>query len=99
MEVSVTLPFVAADIPCTLPNNVDIEVSKDGFADYSGQKVVRLGKHFVVIYGININIIEAENMLFVRKATTIPVPKVYALYTDSDTRITLPLWSISRERH
>lgn len=81
-----TLPFISADVPSPLPTNAQIEASRDVFTDFSGRKVVRVGKHFVVKYGINIDIIEGENMLFVRKSTTISVPKVYALYTDSSTR-------------
>lgn len=53
---------------------------------YGNRRVVRVGKHFVVKYGQGVDIIEGENMLFVQSRTTVTIPKVYALYTESDTK-------------
>ncbi|UPK99102.1 hypothetical protein LCI18_010037 [Fusarium solani-melongenae] len=35
---------------------------------------------FVMKFGVNVQPIEAYNMLYVAKSTTVPVPKVYAIY-------------------
>lgn len=86
MEPAIVLPFIAADIPAALPTNAEIEASKDVFIEFRGRRVVRVGKHFVVKYGFGVDIIEGENMLFVRRTTTILIPKVYALYTEPNTR-------------
>ena len=80
--ISIVLHYLATDIPCALPTNAEIEESEVVLSAYSNRKVVRVGRHFVVKYGEGIDIIEGENMLYVRKATTITVPKVYALYTE-----------------
>ncbi|KAF6235290.1 hypothetical protein HO173_006484 [Letharia columbiana] len=86
MELSIALPFIAADVPSALPTNAEIEASKDVIAVTGGRRVVRVGTHFVVKYGLGVTILEGENMLFVRSTTTIPIPKVYALYTETDTK-------------
>ncbi|KAG4436788.1 hypothetical protein IFR05_007722 [Cadophora sp. M221] len=36
------------------------------------------------IYGRNVTLIEGENMLFVAQFPNIPIPQVYAIYTDKD---------------
>ena len=36
-------------------------------------------------FGLGVNLIEGENMLFVRENTNIPVLQVYALYSDRNT--------------
>lgn len=46
------------------------------------EELLRLGQHFVVKFGFGINLIEGENMLFISKNTSVPVPRVYALYAD-----------------
>lgn len=40
-----------------------------------------MGQHFVVKFGRGVNLMEGENMLFVRENKNIHVPRVYALYT------------------
>lgn len=82
---SIVLPYLAKDVPCALPTNAEIEDSEIVLSAYGKRKVVRVGRHFVVKYGEGIDIIEGENMLYVQKATTITVPKVYALYTETCT--------------
>lgn len=81
----IVLPYLASDIPCALPTNAEIEGSEVVLSAYGNRKVVRVGRHFVVKYGEGIDIIEGENMLYVQNATTIAVPKVYALYTEPYT--------------
>lgn len=86
VDPAIALPSIAADIPAALPTNAEIEASKDVLIEFGGRRVVRVGKHFVVKYGLHVDIIEGENMLFVRRTTTILIPKVYGLYTEPNTR-------------
>jgi hypothetical protein len=51
--------------------------------------MVRVGKHFIVKFGQDVDLIEGENMLFVQKTTNVAVPKIYALYTDASTKTEL----------
>jgi aminoglycoside phosphotransferase (APT) family kinase protein len=46
---------------------------------------VRVGDHFVVKHGEEVHLQEGENMLFIRQASCVPVPTVYALFHDPDT--------------
>jgi hypothetical protein len=48
--------------------------------------VVRVGDHYAVKYGGRTSLQEGENMLFVQQSTSIPVPKVYALFHDEATK-------------
>ena len=36
-------------------------------------------------FGLGVNLIEGENMLFVREKTNIPIPRVFALYSAPET--------------
>jgi hypothetical protein len=85
METSVNLPFYAKDIPAPLPTSTEIEDAEDISLAYGGRRVVKVGQHFVVKFGKGIDLVEGENMLFVQHMTNIPVPHVYALYSDSQT--------------
>jgi hypothetical protein len=38
-----------------------------------------------VKFGLGVKLIKGENMSFVRENTNVPVPRVYALYSDSKT--------------
>ncbi|CRL23602.1 unnamed protein product [Penicillium camemberti] len=53
--------------------------------EYGGRRIVGVGQHFVVKFGLGVDLIEGENMLFVRENTDIPVPRVFALYSDPKT--------------
>lgn len=53
--------------------------------EYGGRRIVGVGQHFVVKFGLGIDLIEGENMLFVRENTDTPVPRVFALYSDPKT--------------
>ncbi|QSS65579.1 rho guanyl nucleotide exchange factor [Histoplasma capsulatum] len=44
-----------------------------------------VGSHYVAKFGKGVNLIEGENMLFVQEMTKIPVPRVYALYSNPQT--------------
>ena len=71
-------------LPGLLPTTVEILTSKDFFLKkHSGNHTVRVGTHYVVKYGPSpIHFQEGENMLFVKQATTIPVPAVYKIYKE-----------------
>jgi hypothetical protein len=85
MMSSISLPYYAdpKDLPCRLPTKEEIESSKDILSDQTARIVVGVGPHFVVKYGIAIDPTEGGNILFVRQNTSIPVPRLYAVYTDS----------------
>ncbi|KAK7413102.1 hypothetical protein QQX98_008050 [Neonectria punicea] len=65
-------------IPLPTPNDIDgseILPSKPG-----GARLVRIQQRFVMKFGVDVQPVEAYNMLYVAKSTTVPVPKVYAIY-------------------
>ncbi|KAI0185726.1 kinase-like domain-containing protein [Xylaria flabelliformis] len=91
----INLPYFAPShvLPAPLPTLDEVLSSNDYLRppiNFDGRKlcVVRIGEHFVAKYGQFVRCIEAENMLYVKQHTTIPVPKVYAIYTfDEKTMI------------
>ncbi|KAF7712790.1 Uncharacterized protein PECH_002803 [Penicillium ucsense] len=85
METPFEIPFYADDLPCPLPSSAEIENAPDISLQYGGRRIVAVGQNFVVKFGLGVNLIEGENMLFVRKNTNVPVPRVYALYSDTNT--------------
>ena len=89
MDYLPQLPYYAeqASLPTALPSEAQIKSSKDILSEYGGRKIVRVGQHFVVKYGEILEDIEAQNMIFIRKKTKIPVPKVYAIYTSPDKTV------------
>jgi phosphotransferase family enzyme len=86
MARSVKLPYYATDIPSPLPTDAEIESASLTFLPNGGKEIVEIGQHFVVKFGRAVNLIEGENMLFVRETTNIPVPRVYALYSNPQNR-------------
>jgi len=87
MDSITILPFYAQpdDLPCPLPTKDQIHSSQETFLDYgAGRKVAGVGLDFVVKFGLNVELIEGENMLFVSQLqdTAVRAPKVYALYED-----------------
>jgi hypothetical protein len=85
MASLVSLPFYASDLPCPLPTDPEIDDAEDIALEYGGRRVVRVGRNFVVKFGKVVNLLEGENLLFVRGNTNILVPQVYALYTNPET--------------
>ena len=81
---SISLPYYAnvATLPANLPTTDEIENSQDVLCDQSARKVVGVGQHFVVKYGLAVDLIEGETMLFIQEATSMPVPRIYALFKD-----------------
>lgn len=43
-------------------------------------KVVGVGDYFAVKYGVHVNLQEGQTMLFLQHSSTIPLPRIYALY-------------------
>ncbi|KAL2889466.1 kinase-like domain-containing protein [Ceratocystis lukuohia] len=65
-------------IPLPTPNDIDgseVLPSRPGRA-----RLVGIQQRFVMKFGVDVQPIEAHNMLYVAKFTTVPVPKVYAIY-------------------
>ncbi|EEQ88985.1 phosphotransferase enzyme family protein [Blastomyces dermatitidis ER-3] len=85
MDSSVRLPYYAADVPFPLPTEAEIENAPNISPEYGGRWVVQVGCHYVVKFGKGVNLVEGENMLFVREMTKVPVPRVYALYSNPQT--------------
>jgi len=83
------LPFFATSdsLPAPLPTIEAIITSPDVIQESTGRRIVRVGDHFLVKYGLNVTLIEGENMLFVRQFPSIPVPRVYAIFADKNTRV------------
>jgi len=76
------LPYIvdSSSLPAKLPTVAEILSSEDILCDQGSRKVVGVGQHFVVKYGSQIDVMEAENMLFIQQTTSIPVPRVYAIF-------------------
>jgi hypothetical protein len=73
MKASFEVPFYATDLPSPLPTGTEIENAPDISMEYGGRRIVGVGQHFVVKFGLGVNLIEGENMLFVRENTDTPV--------------------------
>ncbi|KAI9698051.1 MAG: hypothetical protein M1836_004404 [Candelina mexicana] len=83
----ISAPYYAdpTSIPATLPTVEEIERSSDVLCDQTSRKVVGVGRHFVVKYGLAVDLKEGEVMLFIQQATSVPVPRIYALFKDSES--------------
>jgi hypothetical protein len=75
----------AESLPAPLPTAKEIEAGASLDPNhFPGQQVVRVGEHFVVKHGWVVNPIEGENILYVSERTSVPVPRVYAIYQQDD---------------
>ncbi|KAK9788207.1 putative Kinase-like domain-containing protein [Seiridium cardinale] len=63
-----------------LPTPNDIDGSEVLLHESMGSRIVRIHERFVIKFGIEVSPIEAHNMLYVSNSTTVPVPKVFAIY-------------------
>jgi hypothetical protein len=85
MMASFNLPYFAdeASLPAILPTVEEIEsateILNERMSAASGS-VVGVGEHFIVKYGAFVNLQEGETMLFLKQSTTVPIPRIYALY-------------------
>jgi len=85
---SCNLPYIVDDasLPASLPTVEEIESAVEILSDTTGRKVVGVGDHFVVKYGVQVDLLEGETMLFLGQSTTVPVPRIYALFRSPDQR-------------
>ncbi|KAI6815630.1 hypothetical protein KC315_g7744 [Hortaea werneckii] len=83
MASRLALPYYAPDLPSTLPTEAEIENASD-LREYcfKGRRVVTIRDHYIVKYGSDVNLLEGDNMLFVRDSTNIRVPRVYAIHEE-----------------
>lgn len=72
-------------LPRPIPTLDEIESSEDILNEAGGSKVVVVGP-YVVKFGLQVELAEGENMLFVAHNTSVPVPLVYALFRDSQNQ-------------
>ncbi|KAK4148516.1 kinase-like domain-containing protein [Chaetomidium leptoderma] len=88
MATKPTIPYYAPAelLPAPLPTKAEILASKKRLSAPHETDVFRVGEHYAVKYGRRVNLQEGENMLFVRQSTSIPIPNVYALFTDEATK-------------
>lgn len=84
-----TLPYYAPAelLPAPLPTVAEILASRTRLSCPHETTVVRVREHFAVKYGPNVQLQEAENMLFVRESSSVPVPTVYAAFYDEENKI------------
>ena len=83
-----SIPYAPAEsVPAKLPTIDEINNSQEVFVDQTAQKVVGVGKHFIVKYGPQIDLEEGWTMIVIREHTEVPVPQAYALFHDSETRM------------
>ncbi|KAF2793234.1 hypothetical protein K505DRAFT_277318 [Melanomma pulvis-pyrius CBS 109.77] len=85
MMASFTLPYFAdeASLPTALPTAEDIESTTEIISERilgGAGKIVGVGDHFVVKYGVFVNLQEGQTMLFLQHSSIVPVPRIYALY-------------------
>ncbi len=83
------LPYFAPAelLPAPLPTVAEILASTTRLSAYWETPVFRVGGHYAVKFGGRFKLQEGENMLFVQQSTSIPVPKVYALFYDEETKM------------
>ncbi|RMX71512.1 hypothetical protein D0869_15558, partial [Hortaea werneckii] len=81
MATTIALPFFATDIPAALPSKAQIDASPDLVDNFKDRRIVGVGEHFVVKYGGHVNLLEGENLIFLRQNTNVRLPRVYALYS------------------
>ncbi|KAH7391992.1 kinase-like domain-containing protein [Phaeosphaeria sp. MPI-PUGE-AT-0046c] len=85
-----SLPYTADDVslPASLPTVHEIESATEVFGDTTGRKVVGIGPHFVVKYGVQVEPLEGRTMLFLAQSTQIPIPRVYAIFQNATQKFT-----------
>jgi hypothetical protein len=83
------LPYYAdpGTIPAQLPTIEEIGAAQEILSDNTATRVVAIGDHFVVKYGPQVDLLEGETMLFLQDCSSVPVPRVYALFASPDDEI------------
>ncbi|KAH8884177.1 kinase-like protein [Thozetella sp. PMI_491] len=69
-----------------LPTPHDIEGSEVLMHKSTGSRLLKVQQRFVIKFGTHVQPIEGHNMLYVAESTTVPVPKVYAIYQCREER-------------
>ncbi|KAF2276029.1 uncharacterized protein EI97DRAFT_433440 [Westerdykella ornata] len=84
-----SIPYFAdeANLPASLPTAEEIASSTDLLSETGGRRVVGVGDHYVVKYGMRVDLLEGETMLLLERSTTVPVPRVYAMYQSADKKV------------
>ena len=82
MEALLQIPYFAdpSILPGPIPSIEEIESSSNFLNQHCARPTVRVGEHFVVKYGELVDALEADNMMFVYKQTSVPVPQLYAVF-------------------
>jgi thiamine kinase-like enzyme len=77
-----TLPYYSPsdELPQPLPTIQEIQSSTEQYMESDGRRLVRIGP-YMIKHGTGVSAIEGENMLFVKRETMVPVPRVYAIYS------------------
>ncbi|KAI1339531.1 kinase-like domain-containing protein [Xylariaceae sp. FL0016] len=79
----VKLPYYAPahQLPEALPSLQEIKASNKIYpCHWSDRTIARVGEHFLVKFGDNVDLAEAQNMILVATSSSMAVPKVYAAY-------------------
>ncbi|KAI1082686.1 phosphotransferase enzyme family protein [Whalleya microplaca] len=79
---TIMMPYYASRVPAPLPTLAEIVLSRDIIGRDDHRTIVRVGRHFLVKYGTDVDLNEAANMLFVRANCDIRIPKLYAAYRE-----------------
>ena len=89
MAIQQSIKYEAPEdsLPAPLPTTSEILTSEEFYTKTkSGDFTVRVSTHYVAKYGPDpIHLQEGDNMLFIKQATTIPVPTVYKVYEEDGT--------------
>ena len=75
----------AEDLPAEIPDKGVTHSSNDVLCEQSARKVVGVGPHFVVKCGLQIELEEGLDMIYVENKTSVSVPKVYTLFKDVES--------------
>ncbi|KAH7386888.1 kinase-like domain-containing protein [Phaeosphaeria sp. MPI-PUGE-AT-0046c] len=75
-------------LPAELPSVEQIESASEIFGDTTGRKVVGVGIHFIVKYGVQVDPLEGRTMIYLGQSTHVPVPRVYALFQSPEKDVT-----------
>ena len=82
----ISVPYFAPErvLPASLPTTTNIQNTQEILLKRTGAKVVAVGPYFVVKYGKNIDLEEGRTMKYVEDCSTVPVPRLYALYHENE---------------
>ncbi|KAB8437421.1 hypothetical protein FH972_025099 [Carpinus fangiana] len=86
-ESALKLPYFSPHAPSTLPSSNAIHAAPL-LNEVGTTRVAKLSEEYVVKYGPQVDPIEGENMMFVKRYAAVPVPDVYAIYFDSERNCT-----------